>query len=372
MMAYRGLLFVLLAIPILVHGDERYIDTWIGYAHNDSYSLGAILPYADKVRSVSFGVSSDTDVKSFTAKLRGMGIESYGLVNGGQYQFGCITTGECDLAMLNATARAEAIEGYVNFVIDNDLDGFDMDFEHLPAGPTGGSSSNVYNESLYHYREPSNIFVRELSAALHAKGKKLSQCVSCYPDRQGNLAQWWDPVTSADAVDVVRVMNYDMFYGGGINQACGNAGSRPDCYGFGPTSAAPWAKSCMEYWRAVIPREKMVMNIPAYANQYSMLPGGTGGAAGLALPANATHVEKSWNYFYQLHEYRYLLNGVPHLLYATDTESTAAHLRTASELGIASVGFWVWQAPNGSPQFDQFYKPLYEATYSWAKGGSGD
>ena len=26
----------------------------------------------------------------------------------------------------------------------------------------------------------------------------------CYPDREGNLAQWWDPVTSADAVDVVK------------------------------------------------------------------------------------------------------------------------------------------------------------------------
>ena len=65
-------------------------------------------------------------------------------------------------------------------------------------------------------------------------------------------------------------------------------------------------------------------------------------------------------------------SGVPACRRTTLHLRTAAHLRTASELGIASVGFWVWQAPNGSPQFDQFYKPLYEATYSWAKGGGGD
>ena len=33
------------------------------------------------------------------------------------------------------------------------------------------------------------------------------------------------------------------------------------------------------------------------------------------------------------------------------------------------MGFWVWQAPNGSPDFDRLYKPLYELTHAWAAQG---
>jgi len=46
--------------------------------------------------------------------------------------------------------------------------------------------------------------------------------------------------------DVVRVMNYDMYYVGGRGIAA--IAARPDCEGMGPTSTTPWAANSMAWW----------------------------------------------------------------------------------------------------------------------------
>ena len=88
--------------------------------------------------------------------------------------------------------------------------------------------------------------------------------------------------------DMVRVMNYDMYipatprtdltarpdrYYAGGRGAMANS-SRPDCYGMGPTSTAPWAAMGMQWWLGQVPTHKLVMGIPAYSNDYPAAAGG--------------------------------------------------------------------------------------------------
>ena len=91
----------------------------------------------------------------------------------------------------------------------------------------------MYDESRCNYREAFTIFLTELSAALHARGHKLSECVGFYPTRSGGLfdqgsvnrtispasgfpsenasdrqvSMFYDPKVIADKVDIIRVMN---------------------------------------------------------------------------------------------------------------------------------------------------------------------
>ena len=67
----------------------------------------------------------------------------------------------------------------------------------------------MYNDSA-NLVKPFSLFLRQISAALHAKGHKLSQCVGLYPTRDGGASMFYDPAVVGETVDTVRVMNYDM------------------------------------------------------------------------------------------------------------------------------------------------------------------
>lgn len=51
---------------------------------------------------------------------------------------------------------------------------------------------------------------------------------------------------------------------------------RDDCMGIGPTSNYLWTREAMLFWMKHIPNDKLVMALPAYANDYAV----TGGIKG--------------------------------------------------------------------------------------------
>ena len=62
--------------------------------------------------------------------------------------------------------------------------------------------------------------------------------------------------------------------------------------------------------------------------------------------------------------------GKPRIRYGTEVESTRAHLRTATRLGIQQVGFWVFACDSGwggTMKCDEF-GPMAEATMDWTRG----
>ncbi|MCH8045539.1 MAG: hypothetical protein IID44_17655 [Planctomycetes bacterium] len=285
------------------------IHTWL---HCNDRAIEQLKPHADLIASVSlFGEPT----REFVGKCRKLGVQTYRLVSGRATAF---DTPE--------HARA-TIDKYLADCRKLGLDGIDLDYEGLPAK----------------HRRIYAAFIGELSKRLHAEGKKLSICVAYTPAMQQEPADvgFYDLKTIAASCDLVRVMCYDKHFA-----------SSP---GHGPTSTAPWARRAMQFWLAHIPREKLVMGMPAYSNDYDLRPGQRGRQVDRPSPEvpKGGKVERFWRPFERIHVYRYEdSTGRARVFYASDAKSTAAHLETYQKLRLAGFGFWhhasvspeTWQA----------------------------
>ena len=132
----------------------------------------------------------------FNAELKAMGIDTY-VLWGGQW---------------SSFATPAAINGTVvdtlAMVQDNGYTGVDLDFEHPQTwGPDfqDPMNSTFKAELTSKYSD----FLHALSAALHAKGLKMSECVGSYPTADGRITVYYDPAVVAETNDIIRVMNYE-------------------------------------------------------------------------------------------------------------------------------------------------------------------
>ena len=120
----------------------------------------------------------------------------------------------------------------------------------------------------------------------------------------------------------------------------------------------------MTFWLKYVDREKLIMALPAYSNDFDLTPGASGiqqygcprpegpddeqllrdlakGPSDLPSIKEGTEIEHTWLAYERLHSYRYVDDkGRLHHFFATDADSTAALLEAAAELGIDCVGFW--------------------------------
>ena len=297
---------------------RRRVSPWFPYRNEGSWQ--DLAPRADIVDSVSlFGELPD---REFLAKCREHGVAVLKLVGG-------------DASAFDTNERARTtVEGYVRECQEPGFDGIDLDFEHIPSELTPRYAS----------------FVQRTADELHRMGKRLSICVHGVPLSMYESARDWlfyDTDVIGEACDEVRVMCYDMRFA-------------PHTW-FGPTSTKPWAREVMVFWQDNIPGEKLIMGLPAYCNDYDATPGSENGRQGPAgSPAcwpGAQDVESVWLDYERVHVCRYRdEKGGTRLCFATDADSTRAHLQTAEELDIPGVGFWHWGIMTPS---------IWQAVYEW-------
>ena len=281
---------------------RRLMSAWFPYRDRESWD--DLAPNADVVGSISlFGEAPDPD---FMARCRDADIPALKLVGG---EAGAFDT--------PVHARA-TIEGYLRECERPGYDGIDLDFEHVDA----------------QYRDGYSALMRDLSGELHARGKRMSICVGGHALTQYPQPPDWlfyDPQVIAETCDEVRVMCYDMYVA---------HRSR-----FGPTSTAPWARECMRFWLKHVPRENLIMGLPAYSNEYGLAPGaGFGQQRGTDSPADlpgGRDAERLWLEYEKIHLYSYQdEEDHPHHYFASDAASTTAHLQTVEDLDIPGISFW--------------------------------
>eukprot|EP00658_Telonema_sp_P-2_P065154 TRINITY_DN54476_c0_g1_i1.p1 TRINITY_DN54476_c0_g1~~TRINITY_DN54476_c0_g1_i1.p1 ORF type:complete len:316 (+),score=63.59 TRINITY_DN54476_c0_g1_i1:234-1181(+) len=247
---------------------SRTISTWIapgdgGIGNRDlTEALAWVTKNQGHISSLSAfrygtGGAQNLTAASFNTQVRALGIDVYTLWGGNYGDFE------------NATAIAATVAEVLDMVTAGNFSGVDLDFEHPESwGPQFVGMNSTTRAEL---RAQYSRLLRALSSALHAAGSKMSECVGTYPTRQNGVDVYYDPQVIGETNDVVRVMNYDMFYVGGRGVL--SLRSRPDCAGMGPTSTQQWAKFSMEWWLQYIPKSKLVMGLPSYSNDYSALPG---------------------------------------------------------------------------------------------------
>jgi spore germination protein YaaH len=290
--------------------NRRQIATWL--VTKEEKSFGRIRQNADILDSLSvFG----NPPAGFIDQCHQLKIRVYLGVSGNGSAF-------------DTPARAQAtLEKYVRACRDQGYDGIDLDFEHLDPG-----LQDKYSE-----------FLRGVSTRLHAMRKNLSHCVGFYPgmDQVPPRKIFYDPEVVAQTCDLIRVMCYDLYWAPGRGDP--KQVDRPDTQGIGPTSHVPWAREAMRFWLSHAPREKLIMGLPAYSNDYSLAPKGRGQQVYAAKPqaADPASLEKAWLWYEKLFVYLYNTpNGERHLFYASDADSTKSHLQTVDELNLPGIGFW--------------------------------
>jgi spore germination protein YaaH len=233
-----------------------------------------------------------------------------------------------DPSAFDTPERAKAtVEEYVKACAEEGYDGIDLDFENLDPA----------------LQEKYTDFLLLVSSGLHRIGKKVSHCVGFYPGMERNPPKklFYDPWVVAQTCDLVRVMCYDLYWAPGFGDP--SLIARPDTQGIGPTSTFPWAKAALAFWLDRVPRRKLIMGLPAYSNDYTLAPSGKGKQVYAPAPEAppGTNIQKAWLWFDRVPVYLYTdRDGAPHLFYASDAESTKAHLETAALLKLEGIGFW--------------------------------
>ncbi|MFM9010098.1 MAG: glycosyl hydrolase family 18 protein [Planctomycetota bacterium] len=229
-------------------------------------------------------------------------------------------------AYKTADQRRNTIRDLVASCTERGFDGLDIDPGILPDQDRAAYS----------------LFVTDLARALHDGGKRLT--FSVYAPVWGPPADpecWFDARVIAAVADRIRVMCYDMHM------------AWPEIWvlrhdpGFGPVSTPAWTRQSLEFWLRHAPREKLVLGLPAYSNDFVAAPGGKSRQVYADRPAVPVGrpVETRWLAYEQVHVHRYLDDeGQAHVFYASDARSTAALLRVADELGVSGVGFWHFAA----------------------------
>lgn len=150
--------------------------------------------------------------------------------------------------MGSPTKRASLIDRLVGVAVTEGYEGIDLDLEKF-AFSDGTSTWGTTAPRWV-------TFVRELAAALHAKGKKLAvttppQCTvaGACGTRSGYWVYSWTDI--GQYVDRLRIMAYDYSW------------SVP-----GPIGPYPWAEAITRYAATVVPSGKVQIGVPTYGRDW--------------------------------------------------------------------------------------------------------
>ena len=216
-------------------------------------------------------------------------------------------------ALADPTARTRMVRRIVARVVDRGLEGIDIDFEHLAASDRAGMSA----------------FARELSTALHARGKLLAITVHPKSSEPGgqpkNQAQ--DYAALGAAADQFRVMLYDYHWDT----------SRP-----GPLAPIAWVRQVATFAASVVPRSKIVLGFAGYGYDW---PSGRAGESQMWTELTALAREHGSQVVFDPvrggSSFRYVDDaGTAHTVWLEDAASLAQKTEVVRSMGLAGMHLW--------------------------------
>lgn len=259
---------------------------------------GGILTRLDSTNTQCNGYSPET-----IAKLKQYSSEQYVTVS---------SPSANDMETFFATAllaSSTEISTLVNFVVQNDLTGIELDFEEF-----SGWSPDAYAK----YK----TFITVLGTKLHASGKKLmidGPAVSSNSEESWFIWRYADFVTLP--VDTIVVMAYDYQYD----------------YGAGaPVAPLDWLHSVIVWTSSKYPKEKLTIGIPSYGYQ------GTKGSYRITILTNQ-QLAKKIGYKTATRDFRsgeMTWQSGTTVYFYQDAISMQQKRDVAASLGITSVSVW--------------------------------
>jgi len=156
-------------------------------------------------------------------------------------------TGELDLAgyLAKAETRTTIVKSIVDLVNKNGFDGIDLDFEgfaFVDANTTWAKTAPNWV-----------LFIKELSAQLHASQKILSvsspYAFNPSEKQKGYTVYAWAEIASS--IDRLRIMTYDYSV------------AKP-----GPIGPIEWSEKTLQYAVSIMPSSKVFIGLPGYGRDW--------------------------------------------------------------------------------------------------------
>ena len=260
------LAFLLFAAPLLniqsaeaANPPRKILTGWLPYYSMKTY-LPAVLSNADLIKEIMpFWYTLKYDGKTKKAVIAdvyktanpSVPIEEplTALRNAGMTIIPTITDGTEKLVLANLiskpVSRKQVVDAIVATVASQNYDGIDLDFEGFAfIDPNTTWKATAPNWVL---------FIKELSAALHAQKKILSVTTPYLFDpaekQKGYFVYAWADI--APHIDRLRIMTYDY------------STSRP-----GPIGPIAWTEKTVKYAISIMPASKVYLGLPGYGKDW--------------------------------------------------------------------------------------------------------
>jgi len=307
---------------------RRIVNGWLPY-WSMSNSLNSVTRNADLWAEASpfwYRATGATTITAHTgagdatviATLRGRGIKVVPTVTES------LDAARMAALLADATQRAAHVQTLANLA--NSYDGIDLDYESMNFGGTPADKASVTVGFV--------TLVRELGAALDAKGKLLSVTV-------GSRTRFDDPNWSvfdyrgiAPSADRFRIMTYDYHWRGGS-----------------PGAVAPvwWVDTVLAYAVTAVPASKIEVGVPLYGYDWpedsTQTDGYGAGTAKSYEQAEALRTTygavRQWSSVDAAPFFTYTAtDGVKHVVWYSDADATKARMTFIQKYGIRGVAFW--------------------------------
>ncbi len=240
-------------------GTRKILTGWLPYYSMSTY-LPAVLSNADLIGEIMpfwYTLRYDGKTKKpvvvdvYSTANPSVPIQTplTALRNAGMTIIPTITDGTDKLMLANLiskpVSRKQVVDAIVATVASQNYDGIDLDFEGFAfIDPNTTWKSTASNWVL---------FIKELSAALHAKKKLLSVTTPYLFDpaekQKGYFVYAWADI--APFIDRLRIMTYDY------------STSRP-----GPIGPIAWTEKTVKYAVSIMPASKVFVGLPGYGKDW--------------------------------------------------------------------------------------------------------
>lgn len=234
----------------------------------------------------------------------------------------------------SASNRKAVADRLAALVLDDGLDGLNLDFENVLPEDRSGLTA----------------FVTELAAKLHANGRVLSVNVS--PDQGDDWTAAFDYSALGKQADYIVLMAYDEHWS-----------TDPVA---GSVSSLPWLARGVDKLLAAVPASKTIVALPLYTRKWTVSPAVS--SAELSLIEQTDVIRslvsgtRSWNETIGQYVYSYSRGGSSYRIWTEDSRSLTLKNLAAADRGVAGLAYWyigaetpdVWPAMRNASKYSAF------------------
>lgn len=233
---------------------------------------------------------------------------------------------ETSKVVTDMNIREKFIEKVVNYAVNNNFDGVNIDFEYMNK-----EDKNEFSE-----------FVRELSAKLRRNNITVSVDVTI-PGGSDKYSLCYDRTALGKAVDYVMLMAYDQY---------GSWSQTP-----GPNASISWVESNIETMLGYegVSKEKLILCVPFYS-RYWKVDSETGVKKGyntLTMKSANAYLEKYknnavWSEDDGQYYIEYTEKGATTKIWVDNEEALKEKIKLIEKYDLAGVAAWEWGLEDGN------------------------